>query len=97
MSNELFPYRKWQFWESEEDNYPNDQMIGHSNTYALNGKHYPFFEIHWFEFTCTHLLTKLVNHLGYENSTDYVSMDNGIPLDNTIIDYIYKYIYPLYK
>jgi len=51
----------------------------------------------WFEFVYTILLDKLVKHLGYENSTDYVGMDNGIPLDNTIIDYIYKYIYPLYK
>jgi len=98
MSNELFPHRKWQFWESENDSYPNNQMIGYNYTSVLGKKkYYPALEIHWFEFTCTHLLTKLVQHLGYENSTDYIGMNNGIPLDNTIVDYIYKYIYPLYK
>ncbi len=64
MCNKLFPKPgHWFFWESEEDSYPKDQMIGYCNTYVLRGKHYPALEIHWFEFCIRFLVPKLVKYV----------------------------------
>jgi hypothetical protein len=69
MCNKLFPGRTWQFWESDDENYPKDQMIGNSNTYNIGGKHYPALEIHWFEFCVIYLLPKIQQKHYYQQGT----------------------------
>jgi len=64
------------FWVGDEG-YPEDQMIGHNNTYIIgkNKGYHSALEIHWFEFTLLYLCPRLPKYL-FRHWTAEESVDN---------------------
>ena len=92
MCNKLFPDVNWHFWESDDESYISNQMIGYNQTYILgkNTKDYSKrLEIYWFEFCLKYLIPKLVEKQKKESIYCDISELQSLCTKDNFIDILY--------